>query len=148
MADKIGLEFNYRDLAKFELAMKRVEEAATKRELKRIAKTATTPMLAAVKVNTPRGETGGLRRGNKQQLWKASASMVDFEVANVAPHAHLVEFGHRQVTGGRLRTGRGRVIGSVPPHPFFRPAVDATKAIVQDRAGKEVGTFIKKAFER
>jgi HK97 gp10 family phage protein len=35
-----------------------------------------------------------------------------------APHAHLVEFGHRMIT----RTGE--VVGDVPEHPFLRPAFE------------------------
>ena len=34
-------------------------------------------------------------------------------------HAHLVEFGHAQVTKD------GRIVGHVPPHPFLRPALEA-----------------------
>ncbi len=33
-------------------------------------------------------------------------------------HAHLVEFGHAQVTKD------GRIVGHVPPHPFLRPALE------------------------
>ena len=35
-----------------------------------------------------------------------------------APHAHLVEFGHRQIDKN------GNVVGDVPPHPFFRNSFD------------------------
>ena len=62
-----------------------------------------------------------------------------------APHAHLVEFGHRMVVGGtveRLRGGTtplskqtgkrggGRVVGFVKAKPFMRPAFDSTKGQV------------------
>jgi HK97 gp10 family phage protein len=40
-----------------------------------------------------------------------------------ARHAHLVEYGHRMVVGGSLKTG-GRVVGFVQPRPWFRPARD------------------------
>jgi HK97 gp10 family phage protein len=36
-----------------------------------------------------------------------------------APHAHLVEDGHAMVTSD------GRVVGTVPPHPFLQPARDS-----------------------
>ena len=46
--------------------------------------------------------------------------------------AHLVEFGHRNVRGGKSRIGKdgkakgeGQVIGQVPAHPFVRPAFEA-----------------------
>jgi len=57
---------------------------------------------------------------------------------SMAFHAHLVEFGHRLVRGGTIesggrvrkakdpdRTGKGRVVGEVAPHPFIRPAAEA-----------------------
>jgi hypothetical protein len=54
-----------------------------------------------------------------------------------APHAHLVEFGHAQVSGGSLRVGKkktkkvkGSVVGYVPPHPFIRPAVAACRGMI------------------
>ena len=40
-----------------------------------------------------------------------------------APHAHLIEFGHRVVRG--RRGGSQRVVGHVPPQEFLRPAFDA-----------------------
>jgi len=40
------------------------------------------------------------------------------EGENYAPHAHLIEYGHAQVTPG------GRVTGFTPAHPFMRPALD------------------------
>lgn len=48
------------------------------------------------------------------------------------PLGHIalwVEYGHRQVTGGRLTKegkGPGRLVGTVEPHPFMRPAFDAS----------------------
>ena len=60
-------------------------------------------------------------------------------------HGHLVEFGHRIVKGGSIarisgkqrgsapkaknptRTGQGKASGIVRPHPFERPAWEATK---------------------
>ncbi len=44
--------------------------------------------------------------------------------------ARWVEYGHRLVRGGRNRKGRGgpgRVVGSVPSHPFIRPAFEAAE---------------------
>ncbi len=41
-----------------------------------------------------------------------------FEVRANAPHAHLVEFGHR------IKKENGEYDGHVPPHPFLRPARD------------------------
>lgn len=41
-------------------------------------------------------------------------------------HAHLVEYGHSVVVGGKKGKG-GKVIGFVPPKPFLRPAFDNKK---------------------
>jgi HK97 gp10 family phage protein len=41
----------------------------------------------------------------------------------IAPHAHLLEYGHQLVKGGKLGSG-GRVIGFVAARPFMRPAFD------------------------
>jgi len=48
--------------------------------------------------------------------------------------ARWVEWGHRQVRGGRYRLlpngktlGHGHVIGEVDAHPFIRPAYEATR---------------------
>ncbi len=44
--------------------------------------------------------------------------------AKVAPHGHLIEFGHAVVRGGKA--GKGGVnIGWAPAKPFLRPAYDA-----------------------
>lgn len=46
--------------------------------------------------------------------------------------AHLVEFGHRLIKGGKSHVGPrgpegpGRLIGDVPQHPFERPAYEAS----------------------
>ncbi len=47
--------------------------------------------------------------------------------------ARWVEYGHRLVRGGQLKVlangrtkGRGSLVGEVPPHPFLRPAYEAT----------------------
>lgn len=85
-------------------------------------------------------------------------------VSSVAPHAHLVEFGHRLVKVRRVgktlrkdrRSGRyrerdvivSRVVGHVPPHPFLRPAFDAQREAVVDRFGVEVGRALERTANR
>jgi HK97 gp10 family phage protein len=127
-----------------ERALDRIGRAAAGKALEDAALDALEPMLNAVEAKTPMGETGNLRRRNKKQIWKSSPKNVDAEVINSARHAHLVEYGHELVKGGRLGRG-GRVVGSVPPHPFFRPAVDQTKSAVQNRAADNVRKIIERA---
>lgn len=42
-----------------------------------------------------------------------------------APHAHLVEFGHVLVDNRKSSPTYGKIIGTVPEHPFLRPARNA-----------------------
>lgn len=52
-------------------------------------------------------------------------------------HAHLVEYGHRMVTHD------GRHVGTVPPSPFFRPAVNFARPNVKALLAKRVAMGIK-----
>jgi len=57
--------------------------------------------------------------------------------------AHLVEFGHDMVVGGKKHSG-GQKVGRVPPHPYIRPAyeagiqpaIDVIRQTVADELGK------------
>ena len=53
--------------------------------------------------------------GQKSVSYKVSAGGIK------APHAHLVEFGHRLVVNDK-------VVGDVPAHPFLRKAFEENKA--------------------
>lgn len=88
---------------------------------------------------------------SRSQMRKRGGRQAEAEsfVGATAPHAHLVEFGHRSVharhEGGvglvgprkrkreefvktkRLTPGPIAIGGHVPAHPFMRPAFDATK---------------------
>ena len=57
-----------------------------------------------------------------------------------APHAHLVEFGHRIITDGQTinipgvgfrKLKKGEVLGDVPAHPFLRKAFDENKTSIE-----------------
>ena len=81
-------------------------------------------------------------------------------VGTKQPTAHLVEFGHRLVVGGRLGrrralksgprkgeiTGGGRVIGQVPAYPFLRPAADENAETAVRLIGSTLGPEIEAAF--
>ena len=46
------------------------------------------------------------------------------------PLGHIalwVEYGHNQVTGGRMGKQGSKVVGFTPAHPFMRPAFEASK---------------------
>jgi len=110
------------------------------------------PIRVAVKAAAPVGPTGNLKRSIQKQIWEHDKrrNRIDAEVYSKRPegaHAHLVEFGHRIVTGGKLGKG-GRVVGSVPPHPFMRPAYDQTKDLATRIANDKIGDLIKREWSR
>ena len=90
----------------------------------------------------PQGETGNLKRGivakvlqRRGDKYAPAMAGIDYRIA---PHAHLVEFGHA------IRFSRkGRTFGFVPPHPFFRPAFDS----LQDQIKNEIAEEIKANIE-
>lgn len=73
-----------------------------------------------------------------------------------APHEHLILLGHRMVRGGTVvrisgkragktdkakdvsRTGKGRIVGFVPPIDVLTPAFDQTKAQAQAKLEKTI----------
>lgn len=66
-------------------------------------------------------DDGVLRESIKAQKSKKNKkeTSTSWIVKAGAPHSHLIEYGHAQVTKG------GEVIGHVPAHPFLQPAVDS-----------------------
>lgn len=75
---------------------------------------------AESKINSKTGELKGSLRKKK----KSQSGVTSYEISaggQSAPHAHLVEFGHRQVTK------TGEVIGDVPARPFLRTAFEDNK---------------------
>jgi hypothetical protein len=50
----------------------------------------------------------------------------------VAPHAHLVEFGHRQMSKS------GEVVGDVPAHPFLRTAFEEYREILLQKLNQAI----------
>lgn len=62
-----------------------------------------------------------------------------------APHAHLVEFGHANWTGGRRRKGTGKKAGRrVPPHPYMRPAGDSAKGRIIDTTQNAIRQIVER----
>jgi len=82
---------------------------------------------AAAKANAPKGPTGNLKKGIKAKFLRQISNFPRSAAAvSNAPHDHLVEYG----TAPRRQKTTGRYTGSMPAHPFFRPAVDANKGRV------------------
>jgi len=71
----------------------------------------------------PEGPTGNLKRGQVAKLYMyqipdrpAAFAAIDYRIA---PHAHLIEFGHLARDGSH-----------VPAVPFFRPAIDGARTTI------------------
>lgn len=60
----------------------------------------------------------------------------------IAPHAHLIEYGHQQVVGGKLGSG-GKVVGFVAARPFMRPAFDNNKQKIVNTMRRIFGRGIR-----
>lgn len=66
--------------------------------------------------------------------------------------AHLVEYGHRMVVGGKSRLNAvGKLVGSgkakaedVPPHPFLRPAYEESAKASQEVVAQTIDREMKK----
>lgn len=64
--------------------------------------------------------------------------------------AYNVEYGHRMVVGGKSKlnsvgqfVGDGKVVGDVPPHPFLRPAFEASAGEALDAMALSLGETLR-----
>jgi HK97 gp10 family phage protein len=120
-------------------------------------------------------EKKGYRRKQGQHLYETIAKRIKTYVKNgvvfcasgprakLAPHAHLLEFGHRIVVGGSVKRkqesvrksktaalqakggrGQGRVVGEVRPYPFMVPAWDETRQTMLTKVMNEIGEGVVK----
>lgn len=82
---------------------------------------------------------------SKGRLDPAAPSVLAGVSVKRAPHAHLVEYGHVLWRGGVRSQGRGHQVGSVPAHPFLRPALDKSvndiPALVTDMIRRTLEAF-------
>jgi HK97 gp10 family phage protein len=67
----------------------------------------------------------------------------------------LVEYGHRLVRGGSSRVlangktrGAGKVLGQVDPHPFIRPAYEASQQAVANAICTTLATEVEREAKR
>jgi HK97 gp10 family phage protein len=83
---------------------------------------------------------------------EAAVSVQPGSLTNFA--AAMVEYGHQMVLGGRLSKddkGTGHRVGThgmtttfVPPHPFFRPAVEASEAAATEAISESLSEDLVK----
>jgi len=112
--------------------LERAKEAISKERMTDILFGGAEEIRKAVRPQIPVGPTGKLHdairsvKMTPSENWPAVALVaMNFKKA---PHANLVEKGHRTVQGGRLKVSErqrrkgahaGMITGRVPPHPYF-----------------------------
>lgn len=91
-----------------------------------------------IREKAPVGKTGNLKKAvvasTLKRLGTGPAPAVAAVDRKVAPHAHLVEYGHKTPNGGR-----------VPAHPYFRPAVDETESVAAQHVMQKLDQLLAKA---
>lgn len=95
-----------------------------------------------IRLWAPQGPTGNLRKAIRAKQLKRFGMNPAPAIAAVdrkrAPHAHLVEYGHALVRGGKT-------IGHVPANPFFRGAVSASQEPVLKEVIQKLEALIEGA---
>ncbi len=101
--------------------LKKMPVAVAQAIEKKGIKAALQPIYDEVVRRVPVGETGNLAKGIRIRFKVSGMNKLRGEVVSMAPHSHLVEFGHKivRVSKSGKRTVSDR---TAPPHPFFRPA--------------------------
>lgn len=99
---------------------------AVRTNIRTMTKRHTGRLLSSVKVSK------GKRRG---RLFATAFAAMD---RKKAPHSHLVEYGHQVVRNGQ-------VVGHAAPRPFFRAAVDQTRAEVGRIVNEGIAQLIERA---
>lgn len=160
---QIQMRIDRKDRARLEKAMKQLPEKVFLRHAGKAAGKAMTPVSRTAKKMAPK-ESGDYRKsiGKKRKTYRRTHTVW----VGVGPRkgkanaylGHLHEFGHRIVVGGttarvggkrhgkadaakdRSRTGKGRVVGFVPPRPHLRPGLRNN----QDKVFSTCKTELKK----
>lgn len=100
-------------------------------------RSALTPVASSASALAP--HKSGKMAGSIRAVVSTRGGNISAAIVTGARYGHLVEYGHRQVVGGRARkpglagllgNQTGRVVGQVPPHAFARPAFAAQQGNV------------------
>jgi HK97 gp10 family phage protein len=126
---------------KLKLMQQATNEDATRRAVRagsaaiREAMTAEAPVLDEWTAKSTALEPGTLKEGIRFSVRKLKGGVFRGIIGprrGTRRAAHLVEYGHLLIKGGKLRigpkgpVGDGKVIGHVPAHPFLRPAYESS----------------------
>lgn len=115
-----------------------------KKAIRRALNKAAKYLQEKIKEKTPE-ITGNLKEGIEVGAIEdrgAFTGSVVFSHKRKAFHAHLVEFGHRKFIHGKDTGER------VPPHPYFRPAVDENEAAVAKIVEDEMRAALDRAVKK
>jgi HK97 gp10 family phage protein len=92
-------------------------------------------------------DRGILKTDIQKEIVKETKARVQIEIGpgDKGWYARLVEFGHKIVVGGTLRSksSPGKVVGEVPPHPFMGPAFDRKHEEAQKKAAEVLKARLK-----
>lgn len=101
-----------------------------------------TVLVRAIRSNTPRGETGNLRKSIGKRAWSKGKKGIIGQVVGPrwpkGAHGWLVEMGHQIAGTDKF----------VPPHPFQRPAMDRSRAAVASRVRDKMRETIPRAVKK
>jgi len=164
---EIGIAVDKKDRKRFQKIVKTLPEKVFKRHVGKAANKAMTPVSRAAKKLAPK-DSGDYRKsiGKKKKTYSRNKVVwIGVGPRHGKAHSslgHLIEFGHRVVTGGSTtriagkrsgrvnraksadRTGKGRVVGYIPAQPHLRPALRKNKGTVVNKYQKEIQLGILK----
>jgi hypothetical protein len=109
-------------------------------------RTALAPVASSASALAPR-KTGKLASTIRAAV-STRGGTISAAIVTGVRYGHLVEYGHREVVGGRARRAglfgnrTGRVIGQVPPHPFAGPAFTAQQGTVSQTIERRLASAI------
>ena len=120
--------FKLEGLEELQEAVKELKELVGPKHAHGLVKDAAEMMENEVRTRVPVGPTENLKRAVVLRKMDNPGTWVVAIDRMIAPHAHLVEYGHA---------------GGAGPHPFFRPAVDTASSKAMKMIEDEIGKAIK-----
>lgn len=129
-------------LKNLDQTLKNLEPKLRAKLKKRAIRKALEPVHQSAVQRAPVGETGNLANSIKQSVTR-DGLYGQVATSKLAPHAHLVEFGHRIVTKDGKDTGK-----RAKATPFLRPAWDENNQRVLNTIVEEVETGLEKLESR
>jgi hypothetical protein len=145
------ITFEMKGVAECIKILKELKNSVTRYDVEKAAEIALEPVLQSAQSNlrtVVRERTGKLAKSLRLKRMNPKLRRTYYYFAGMVVtaddrKAHLVEYG----TGSRRRKRRGAT-GEVKARPFLRPAYDAHRGRIMDRAAKELGLRLQKKINR